>query len=129
MQAIGLAATTTVTCPGLHFQWKGESWSLLPQRGVQQGGTHSAILFAYVLGLAVEEASWDQPCTFGCAFVDDLLLSLRNWHQAIRFAPAIGAESGRTRPAPQPQENEDHVTCLARCGKGETYSFPADSVV
>ena len=77
----------------LHFNWKGESWTIDQTSGVQQGGSHSAILFAYILGLAVQrlENRWraqghePRHSSFSLLFVDDILLSFATWQEAIEL--------------------------------------------
>ena len=77
----------------LHFNWKGESWTTDQTSGVQQGGSHSAILFAYILGLAVQrlENRWraqghePRHSSFSLLFVDDILLSFATWQEAIEL--------------------------------------------
>lgn len=77
----------------LSFSWRRESWNIRQSCGVQQGGSHSAILFSYILGLAISRLdklwrSRGEPCThqtFTIAFVDDLLLAFTSWAQADRL--------------------------------------------
>ena len=78
--------------PNLHFVWRGESWSQGQSTGVQQGGSHSALLFSYVLGLAVSQLdeTWahrKEPCwhdSYGWAYVDDMMFNFVSWEQCDR---------------------------------------------
>ncbi|CAE7026676.1 unnamed protein product [Symbiodinium sp. CCMP2456] len=81
----------------LHFTWQGQNWTIPQQSGVQQGGSHSAVVFAYVLGLAIQklERSWraqKETCmhsSFSLVFVDDLLVTFQNWAQADRLTAQL----------------------------------------
>ena len=46
--------------PELCFYWRGHCWQTEQSSGVQQGGSHSAAIFAYILGLACQqlETTW-----------------------------------------------------------------------
>ena len=88
-----------VMLPTLHFHWRDASRQIRQQSGVQQGGSHSALLFSYILGLAISRLDklWrdrGEPClhqTFSIAFVDDLLLTFANWSQANRLTMELCA--------------------------------------
>ena len=83
--------------PELRFYWQGYSWDVQQKAGVQQGGSHSAILFSYVIGLALQklEREWKQQgeltkhASFCILFMDDLLVSFRDWGQAARLTAQL----------------------------------------
>ena len=61
------------------------------------GGSHSAILFSYILGLALDrlEKSWKdegEQCkhpSFSLLFMDDLLVAFASWPQALRLSAQL----------------------------------------
>ena len=86
-----------VMSPHLQFSWQDQQWELLQGRGVQQGGSHSAVLFAFLLGIAVQrmEQTWRDAGetslhhTFSLVFVDDLLFTFTDWAQAVRLTHSL----------------------------------------
>ena len=82
--------------PELHFYWQDRLWSIPQTSGVQQGGSHSAVLFSYVLGLGLAleklERSWRETgelCkhpSFSLLFMDDLLVAFSDWAEAVRLS-------------------------------------------
>ena len=86
-----------LTMPSLSFDWKGFSFKLRQGTGVQQGGSHSAIIFSYVLGLACQklERAWrdrgegTRHSSIILLFMDDLLLAFDSWQQAITLTEEL----------------------------------------
>ena len=83
--------------PEMTFQWEGETWSLFPSRGVQQGGSHSSFLFGHIMGKILQETfqSWKDSGheipynIFGWCFVDDVLTRMQSWKQADTLLPSL----------------------------------------
>ena len=89
--------------PQLHFIWQQFQWDMGQSSGVQQGHSHSAILFAYVVGHILEDLfkKWRErgedttTRDWGWLFVDDLLCSFDSWTQARKLVPEIVEAFGR----------------------------------
>ena len=89
--------------PQLHFIWQQFQWDMGQSSGVQQGHSHSAILFAYVVGHILEDLfkEWRErgedttTRDWGWLFVDDLLCSFDSWTQARKLVPEIVEAFGR----------------------------------
>ena len=83
--------------PPLPFDWNGFSFKRRQGTGVQQGGSHSAIIFSYILGLACQklELDWREGGEGTChssiilLFMDDLLLAFDSWQQAITLTEEL----------------------------------------
>ena len=83
--------------PSLEFQWLSREWKVDQVCGLQQGGSHSAVVFSYVLGRAVQylEEKWSsdgeecQHSSFFLLFVDDILATFKDWSQASRLVSQL----------------------------------------
>ena len=98
-----LRLTQVVLRPQLHFFWQKFQWNMGQPSGVQQGHSHSAIPFAFVVGHLLEDLfkKWrdrgEHTTTRDCGwlFVDDLLCSFDSWAQARVLVPEIVEAFGR----------------------------------
>ena len=86
-----------VCSPVMKFSWKGTDWETLQGQGVQQGHTHSPIIFAYIIGHYVQTeferwrvgGSSSSTGDWGWLFIDDLLLHFDDWHTASTLTPLM----------------------------------------
>ncbi|OLP99350.1 hypothetical protein AK812_SmicGene18103 [Symbiodinium microadriaticum] len=86
-----------VLCPTLNFDFLNQQWSSGQTSGVQQGHSHSAVLFSFVIGHILQDVfrAWSD-CGYsstlgdwGWLFVDDLILSFDSWGQARALVPML----------------------------------------
>ena len=125
-----------LTMPSLSFEWKGFSFKLRQGTGVQQGGSHSAIIFSYVLGLACQklELTWRERgestrhSSIILLFMDDLLLAFDSWQQAI----ALTEELRQVLKSLGLRLNLKKTTLMSHQSillQGASVSFPPESVL
>ena len=122
--------------PELCFYWRGHWWQTEQSSGVQQGGSHSAAIFAYILGLACQqlETTWmsegetTRHTTFSLLFMDDLLISFGGWSQAVRLTKRLQQTLAELGLQLNPKK-----TCLMSHPSvlelGQQYPFPDDCLL
>ena len=122
--------------PELCFYWRGHCWQTEQSSGVQQGGSHSAAIFAYILGLACQqlETTWmsegetTRHTTFSLLFMDDLLISFGGWSQALRLTKRLQQTLAELGLQLNPKK-----TCLMSHPSvlelGQQYPFPDDCLL
>ena len=81
--------------PQLHFSFQGEQWTLQQLQGVQQGHSHSSLVFSFIVGTVLHSMlhTWKQcgEDLDAWLYVDDLLLCFSTWEQARKLVPQLEA--------------------------------------
>ena len=116
------------------FQWGGEEFYIQQSRGIQQGGTHSCLLFSAVLGVLLGQLQRDwsregESNTHGVflwTYIDDLLLCFKDWDQALRLSARL-QEALRTLGLQINPEKSSFVSHVSRL-QVDRASFPRDSL-
>ena len=76
--------------PRVTCQWQGRTWDLMQSKGIQQGGSHSAMVFSMIIDEILAKLNEDWLARgFGSmhglnawAYVDDILLNFQSWEDA-----------------------------------------------
>ena len=92
---IQIATNVSLIC-----EFAGKAFHIEQSRGIQQGGTHSSVLFSAILGSIMDSLQDEWMATgetnlhgvFLWSYVDDLLLCFRDRPQALRLSARLQEE-------------------------------------